>query len=191
MPRAQRPTRPEITDFAAWGKRLRSLVRQAERTAGKSTSVRPAETADGVLRYQCYRYYRQLKRRDKLDELSAFVMSRDPGRWHRYPGTPIDWVFRLLETGAKDFVQAPRRGRIVRELKLADRYGIHSALLLPFLYEAGPHVLIREPEVAPKARSWIVMYERLSDLLRKEAQARKTAKTANVYSPGTAGSGGD
>lgn len=165
---------PELDNFEGWARRLRRLVRDAVRDEKEASTLRPAVTVDGVLRIECYRYYRRLKRAGMVGRLAEHLAEEETGRWRRHKGKGADAVLRLLERSGKEWtLTPPRRGRIARELNFADRFNIHSKLLLAFLYEAGPHQLIRKAANARKAAPWMEPYQRLSNVLREDASKRK------------------
>lgn len=152
-------TEPKITDFKAWANLIRKGVTRALGAEHRDPNLHVELTIYGALRLDCYRYYRRLKRARDLETLQEYLDERDPGRWHRHPGDGIDWTLRLLETRReKPLLTAPRRGRMANELRLADKYGIHSQWLLPFLYEAGNERLVRGLLGAQTKPNWVAKY---------------------------------
>ena len=186
------PTRePELTDFAAWAKRLRKLLKGAADAAWRGEGLRPAEKRDGVLKYECYRYFRRLRRRGALSDLAEYVgVRRDPTRWYRHQGTSLDWVLRLIEPAENslrradpnEWVTAPTRMRVVLELNFADRCDIHPDWLLPFLYEAGSHEMIREAAAKESLPGWANKYREASRHTRKRRKKIEQASLGNARS---------
>jgi hypothetical protein len=161
----------KLESFSDWGDRVRRAARKATRneaaakdsTKPRKRALRPAETAQGVIYLECYRFYRRLKKNRKLEELADFISTQEGGRWQRHKGKGVEDVVRLLERPGKGWLITPsRRARIVTELNFAAANKIHSRLLLAFLYEAGPHSRIIEAASASKPADWILEYQRMS-----------------------------
>lgn len=169
----------EAGDFNELGRLLRKALRQAEKleVAARRASepaLRPAKAADGVLLVECYRCYRRIKRKGWLKALAAHL-DKDP-RWQRHKRQGPDNVLRLLErSGTKDLLTPTRRGRIVVQLDFADRFDIHSKLLLAFLYEAGPYPRLLKIARLKAREPWIEKYQQLSKALHDGARANKSS----------------
>lgn len=158
--RETRTKSPAVDDFAAWEKRLRLILKEAENREAKG-GLRPEESVYGALRIHAYRYLRRLKRAHLQQALKNYLLAREPGRWHRHAGDEADWVLRLLEEPGKAWLTPPRRSRIALELRFADWCGVHSRWLLPLLYEAGNQRLIKAALKASHPPNWTSKYRRL------------------------------
>jgi hypothetical protein len=169
----------ELHDFVKHAARIRRALKTAEKAqdAAKRADhpgLRPAETPEGVLYVECYRYYRRLKRHGKLQALAEHLAQDRQSRWRRHRREGVENVLRLIERPGTAWLVTPsRRGRIVEELKFADRYDVHSKLLLAFLHEAGPHARIKLAAEAEDPKPWMLHYQRVSDFLRKQAAERR------------------
>ena len=64
---------PKLSDFGAWAARIRRAVAAAKSKEAKHETLRPEESSYGVLRIECYRYLRKLKRNDLTEQLRAYV----------------------------------------------------------------------------------------------------------------------
>ena len=172
----------ELVHFAQQAARIRRALRAAEKAEAverrqQQPAPRPADRPDGVLLFECYRYYRWLERAGQLQALADYLSNDHAGRWQRHKREGVDNVLRLLERPDRDWLVTPsRRGRIVDQLEFADRFDIHPVLLLAFLYEAGPYERIMKERERSEAPPWIQKYQRLSTLIRSQGGHSRTAK---------------
>lgn len=167
---------PALDEWHLWNRHLRRLVGNAERREAKVKGLRPEESAYGVLRIQTYRYYKQLKKAGLIDDLRAYVIARDPGRWHRHVGVDADWILRLVERSGPNWLTPPRRARIVVEMQFAERCGVGSQWLLSFLYEAGSQKMIKAMFEKGDVPAWTAKYKLAS---KRCAAPGKRASTAH------------
>lgn len=148
-----------IDDFAGWAKRLRGRVQKAKERELRHQSLRPIETADGVHRTNCYSYFRRLERAGKLDDLAEYVKNRDPGKWHRHPGSGIVWVLRLIDKPRQPVLSPNIRSRMAIELNWAAACKISPNKLLGFLHESGSHELIKAVSDRGAVPDWCEPYQ--------------------------------
>jgi hypothetical protein len=187
----------KLESFSDWGDRVRRAARTAARneaaakgsTKPRKRALRPAETSQGVIYLECYRYFHRLKKSGRLKELADFISTQGGGRWQRHKGEGVENVVRLLEKQGKAWVITPsRRARIVTELNFAAKHEIHRKLLLAFLYEAGPHSRIVEAAAAAKPAPWILAYQRMSKAILADTKGTKArAEKAGNSPPPAAG----
>jgi hypothetical protein len=171
-------------DFDDWAAKTRRAYKdaKAKETAprGKTPQrLRPAETAEGILQVNCYRYYHLLDSKGQLPDLAKHLARQKGGRWIRHEGDDIDNVLRLLEEpGSEWFITPSRRARIANRLRLAARYDIHLKLLLGFLYEAGADQDVEQALDAVSSSGsvsfeWAENYKRISEDIRDGTKRRK------------------
>src|SRR5215813_9443716 len=115
-----------LSDFPSSAALIRKRVERAEALArdrkATGTPFRPAETPNGVLYFEAYRYYRRLKARNELEDLSAHLMADRHNRWRRHDTKGVALVLRLLEPDTGPWFLIPsNRKRIAFELDFADR----------------------------------------------------------------------
>lgn len=173
---------PELTDFEAWGKRLRRAFKKASAkvTASEST-IRQRKSALNIFKVCSYQYLRQLKRANLIGSLREFVRSRDPGRWKRNGDRDEFWVLRLATVGEQTDKKRKTRSRLAAELGLADLNDVRPELLLGFLYEAGPEELIIRDAQKKVRYGWADCYR------AKAAPARVSAQPKTKVSRKTTG----
>jgi hypothetical protein len=167
------------SDFAKAATRLRKKILAAKAAEAEDAlrdaddrRLRNAETVGGVIRIECYRYYRFLKK-DGQKQLAAYLNEAN-GRWWRHPKEDVTNALRLLEDGRSEwFITNPRRERIADELRIAHHFGIHSKLLLAFIHALPPGRDARAALLNSKASpEWVADYQQQSQYLRRPETKR-------------------
>ena len=112
---------PELSDFKAWGKRLRrAYMKASDKAAESQSTLRPRKRGPNAFKLSAYRYLRELKQANLIDGLRAFVEERDGSQWKGHGENDELWVLRLATEGEQTDKRRATRTRWAPELRLAD-----------------------------------------------------------------------
>lgn len=152
-------TLPALTDFKAWGKRLRRSYRMGTAKLTKREEALPQRDRKGnAFKRAAYGYLRDLRQAGLAAELQEYVESRDKPQWTGHEGPHALWVMRLVTKNEQTVARRQARKRFTAELSLADANDVRPDLLLGFLYEAGPGSLIKKAAEVEKRYKWASAY---------------------------------
>lgn len=159
---ARRKAKPksELRRFETEGERLRRIYVKAESKGAKRPRKdrRPGKQPINQFKLAAYAYCQELVRADLIDELQAYVETRDGSQWAGHGDSPEQWVLRLVTRYEQTDSRRQRRRRIVAELALARSNEVRPELLLGFLYEAGPLTRIEKDAKVGKRYAWADAY---------------------------------
>ena len=152
-------TPPALSDFKAWGKRLRRSYRMGTAKLTKRDEALPQRDRKlSAFKRAAYSYLRDLRQAGLTGYLQDYVELRDKGQWTGHGGPHALWVMRLVTKDEQTDARRQARKRLVAELSLADVNDVAPDLLLGFLYEAGPISLIEKAAKIEQKYKWAAAY---------------------------------
>jgi|GEM_PF-1934843 len=175
-------TKPTLSEFKAWRKRLKRLSKKAREKAQQNTEAEASTSSKAsraaplsyrkrppsVLKREAYDYYCRLVQAGMMDQLKAYIRERDGTRWDGHGDDDAQWVCRLFASKEQDDRKRKTRSRLAMEMELARANDVRPELYLGFLHEAGPYELI-EAKMAKKKKvyGWAGAYRRPRSALNK------------------------